>query len=202
MDKYSPIIDIDQICPDNILINNSNSYNIISYNMNNLYTNISLLILIRNCNIIVDKNNNILVNNTKLVNLRSMIDNAIKQYNLHNTDLINKSSEGIYVKLNFNKNISKAYLKPSKKSNKPTLLVKNKDDFIKTFSEYYPYSRDFNSNISVTADLIIQPYFLQNNNFCSLAIYDADIGYDKIKKHIINNNLSKEVTYNCSQINL
>ena len=78
----------------------------------------------------------------------------------------------------------------------------NKDDFIKTFSEYYPYSRSFNSNISLTADLIIQPYFLENNNFCSLAIYDADISYDKIKKHIINNNLSKEITYNCSQINL
>ena len=197
-----PIIDIEHFNADKLVINNNKPYNTLQYDLNDLYKNIKLLVLVKNCNIIVDDKNNILSNNTKLIELRNIIDAAIKKYNINNNNVNNKKHDGIYAKLNFNKSISKAYLKPSKKSNKSSVLVKNKEDFLKTFSEYYPYSKTFNSNISVTADLIIQPYFLENNNFCSLAIYDADIGYDKIKKHIINNNLSKELTYNCSQIYL
>ena len=198
MDKYIPVLDIDELNFDKIIIDNSKNYNVINYNYNDMYNNIPLKILIKDCSIFVKEKEYIFTNNSKLLQLRNILDKLIQKINIDKQNIINKYSNGQYVKLNFNKNVSKAYLHPPKKLNKQVILVKCKEDFINIFSEYYPCNK-FNNNLLVTADLIVQPYFLQNNNFCSLAIYDADIGYEKLKKHIINNNLIKEEIYNNSQ---
>ena len=133
LSQSSPIINIEHFNADKLVINNIKPYNVLCYNLNDLYNNVKLLVLVRNCNIIVDDKNNILSNNTKLTELRNNLDNVIKKYNINNDNdndkIINKNCESVYAKLNFNKSISKAYLKPSKKSNKSTVLVKNKEDF-------------------------------------------------------------------------
>ena len=211
MKKYMPIINLDEIDINKIILKSSQAsdfslqqtktYNVIHYNFNELYNNIPFRILIKNCNVAIDSNNNFLTNNVKLLELRNILDEMIFKVNNKENNL-NKTHNSIFVKLNFNKYLSKAYLHPSKKSGKQTVLIKSQDEFIKTFKEYYPnyYSKNvFNNNIKVYADIIIQPYFLENNNFCSIAIYDADIGYDKIKKNIINN-IIKQITYTNSEI--
>jgi hypothetical protein len=204
MEKYIPLISIDELDSNKIILSNDKTYNIVHYNFNDLYCNIPLNILIKNCCLALDSYNNLLSNNSKLFEFRNILDTKIKTFNDKDNN-INKISNGAYVKLNFNKNISKAYLHPSKKSGKQTILVKSEEDFIKIFKEYYPryYSKNiFDDKIQIYADIIIQPYFLANNNFCSLAVYDADIGYEKIKKNIINNNIVKEVIYNTPEVYL
>jgi len=182
MEKYTPIINIDNFDNNKVIIDNS-KFNLIKYNLNEVYHNINLRILIKDCNIILYQKKFILTNNIKVINLYEIF--LSKTNNKNNIKHKN-------IKLYFNKNISKAYLNPSKKSGKNKTLVKNYEDFINIFSEYYPYSNSFNNKLLVTADIIIQPSYNKETNACNFIIYDADISYENYNKNIINNKLIRD----------
>lgn len=185
MEKYIPIIDIDNIDYTKVIINNNNSsnnniFNPIKYNFNDVYNNIDLKIIIKNCNLILHNKKNILTNNLKVIDLYNKLNDLILKNTINNTNINS-------IKLYFNKYISKAYLHPSKKSGKNSILVKSFEDFINIFSDYYAYSNNFNNKILVTGNIIFQPYYY--NNKCYFTIYDADISYENGEKNIINNKI-------------
>ena len=184
MDHKIPITDIDKIVYSNIIINKNN----IKYNINELYKNIDLHILIKNVNIQILKFNDdyiITTTNIKMINLRNKFDELIQENNKKYPDIKfnNLDKRASYVKLNFLDNISKAYIN-SKKEEKTTILVKTYEDFVKTYNNYYKVRE------TLSADIIIKPYTTGYNNFVSFSIYDIEISPKFQCKNIIKKNIS------------
>jgi len=197
MDKHIPIISIDEVVSDKIVIDKKNNiYEELKYNLNSIYNYIPLTIVIKQV-VVIFKNNNIVTNNLKLVNLVNTINSKLNQEfnteNYKNNDII---------KLSFIKSISKAYLHPSKKSNKQNILVKSKEDLLTNFKDFYPYATNFNSKVLVTANLILRPYYISSKNISGLGIYDAEFSYQYNSKNILSENISYQKTINMDSISL
>lgn len=195
MEHKIPIIDIDKLNYVNIIIN-KNSF---KYNLNELYTNIDLYILIKNVNIKVCKYNDkymITTTNIKMTNIRDKLDELLKEHNKQFPEIKfnNLDKRANYVKFNFLDKISKAYLQTYKSFNNITVLVKSYDDFIKTYNDYYKLG----ANLS--ADVIFKVYTTGYNNFVSFGIYDIDISPMYYHKNIIKRNISYQSDNNENEL--
>jgi len=187
-ERKIPIVDIDKINYSNIIINKNN----FKYNLNELYTNIDLYILIKNINIKVNNyynNYTITTNNIKMINIRNKLDELLQEHNKKFPEIKfnNLDKRAVYVKFNFLDKISKAYLHPYKsgiQKTSQTILVKSFEDFIKSYNDYYKIG----ANLS--ADIIFKVYTTGYNNFVSFGIYDIDISPMYYSKNIIKRNIS------------
>lgn len=167
--NYSPIVSIDTVINENIFVlsNNNNNNNKFMYKD---FEEFQFKIFLENVKLVYsDKYSSLKIQSEQLVKLK---EHLLKLLDIQdNQDNQDKKYISNSVKINFTNN-SLISLIPTKVSERQTIFIKNKDDFIPQIKNYY--LNKFNG-INANANIILTPIILKDKKGVWFEIYNGEI---------------------------